>query len=64
MAKVFVGGTGQGPVVKATLGGKFNVSDKLGVFAGLENTGLFYTFQNKMFSSYKLGLTAGIAIKF
>lgn len=62
--RVMLGGTRIGPIAKITIGGKYNLTSKISAFAGWENTGLFYEFQNKWFSSYKTGLTAGVAVKF
>ncbi len=63
-SSIMVGGTRIGPIAKITLGGKYNLTSKISAFAGWENTGLFYQFQNNWFSSFKSGLTAGIAVKF
>lgn len=62
--RVFVGGTRVGPLTKATIGAKFNITSKMSTIIGIENTGLFYEYQKKWFSSYKSGITAGISIKF
>lgn len=59
-----IGGTRIGPVSKIIIGGKYYLSNKIYAFVGLENTGLFYEFQNKWYSSLKSGLSGGLSIKF
>jgi len=59
-----IGGTRIGPVSKIIIGGKYYLTNKIYVFAGFENTGLFYEFQNKWHSSLKSGLSGGVSVKF
>ncbi len=59
-----IGGTRIGPVSKIIIGAKYYLSNKVYAFAGIENTGLFYEFQNKWYSSLKSGLSGGVSIKF
>lgn len=62
--KVLAGGTKVGPLAKLTAGLRYDLSDKFATFVGCENTGLIYSFQGKYFTSYKLGITGGISLKF
>lgn len=62
--KVLVGGTKVGPLAKLTAGLRYDLSDKFATFVGCENTGLIYSYQGKYFTSYKLGITGGISLKF
>lgn len=59
-----IGGTRIGPLSKIIIGGKYYLSNKIYAFVGIENTALFYEFQNKWFSSFKSGLAGGVSIKF
>lgn len=62
--RAMIGGTRIGPLVKLNIGGKYYLSNKLYVFAGIENTALFYKFQNKQNTSLKSGISAGLSVKF
>ncbi len=62
--KVLAGGTKIGPIAKLTAGLRYDLSEKFATFVGCENTGLLYSFQGKYFTSYKLGITGGISLKF
>lgn len=62
--RAMLGGTRIGPITKLTIGGKYHLTNKLYIFAGLENTALFYEFQNKKHTSLKSGISAGLSVKF
>ncbi len=62
--RVILGGSRVGPLAKATLGAKINMTSKMSTFFGWENTALIYQYQSVLFSSLKSGITAGVSIKF
>jgi hypothetical protein len=62
--QVLVGGTSFGPLGRMTAGLSYSPSGPLSFILGIEGMALAYQFNNTWFSSSKLGLTYGIAVRF
>lgn len=62
--QILAGGTKFGPLGRATVGLEYTPVGPLSFLVGVEGTMMGYQFQNKWFSSSKLGLTYGVAVRF
>lgn len=58
------GGTQYGPLGRLTTGIAYSPSGPLSFILGVEGTTMAYTYQNQWFTSSKIGLTYGVAIRF
>lgn len=63
-AQGLVGGTQFGPLGRLAGGLQYSPSGPLTFMLGVEGTTMAYTYQNQWFTSSKLGLTYGMAIRF
>ena len=61
--QAFAGGTQYGPLGRATLGMQYSPSGPLSFIVGIEGTLLGYKFQDSWFTSSKVGLTYGMAVR-
>lgn len=63
-ARGFLGGTNVGPLGKAMLGFKYDLSNNFAMTAGIEGTAHPYNYQQEWFATYKLGFTYGLSLRF
>jgi hypothetical protein len=63
-AQGLLGGSQFGPLGRLTGGLLYSPSGPLSFMLGVEGTSMAYTFQDQWFTSSKLGLTYGMAIRF
>ena len=61
--RLLIGGTSIGPIGKLGLGLNYLYMDKLIFNFGLEGTLLYYQFQGRSYTTEKVGITYGIAVK-
>ena len=63
-AQVGAGGTRYGPTGRATLGIQYEPVGPLTFVFGVEGTSMLYSNESTWYSSNKLGLTYGVALRF
>ncbi|MFP4543056.1 MAG: hypothetical protein ACLFQU_02390 [Candidatus Kapaibacterium sp.] len=61
-ARILVGGTEVGPLIRPMIGAELIRTGKISVYGALEYTRLWYFFSGNTFNSDKAGLTAGIRV--
>lgn len=64
MARLFIGGTPVGPLVRGTLGLQYTPDERVTLFLGWEGTALGYKVQNNIYQTKKTGLTYGVSVKY
>lgn len=62
--QVLAGGTKYGPIGRATVGVQYAPAGPLSFLLGLEGAMLAYKFQDTWYTSSKIGLTYGVAVRF
>lgn len=62
--QVLLGGTSFGPLGRMTAGFQYSPAGPLSFMLGVEGTAMAYQFNSLWFSSTKLGLTYGVAVRF
>lgn len=62
--QVFLGGTSFGPLGRLTAGLQYSPSGPLSFILGVEGMAMAYEFNSAWFTSSKLGLTYGVAVRF
>ncbi len=62
--QVLLGGTSFGPLGRVTAGFQYSPAGPLSFMLGVEGTAMAYQFNSAWFSSSKLGLTYGVAVRF
>lgn len=62
--QVLLGGTSFGPLGRLTAGFQYSPTGPLSFMLGVEGTAMAYQFNSAWFSSSKLGLTYGVAVRF
>jgi hypothetical protein len=62
--QVLLGGTSFGPLGRLTAGFQYSPAGPLSFMLGVEGTAMAYQFNSAWFSSSKLGLTYGVAVRF
>ena len=62
--QIFLGGTSFGPLGRATAGLQYSPSGPLSFILGVEGMAMAYQFNSSWFTSSKLGLTYGVAVRF
>lgn len=62
--QVLLGGTSFGPLGRITAGFQYSPTGPLSFMLGVEGTAMAYQFNSAWFSSSKLGLTYGVAVRF
>lgn len=62
--QVLLGGTTYGPIGRATVGMQYAPAGPLSFLFGVEGAMLAYRFQGSLFTSSKIGLTYGVAVRF
>lgn len=62
--QVLLGGTSFGPLGRVTAGFQYSPAGPLSFMLGVEGTAMAYQFNSAWFTSSKLGLTYGVAVRF
>jgi hypothetical protein len=57
------GGTAVGPLLKGSVGLMHEYNNMIGISAAIEGTALGYAYQDKLFSTQKVGFTLGLFIR-
>ncbi len=64
LAKLFLGGTPAGPLLRGSVGLQYTPDRRVSLFLGWEGSILWYKVQNNLYQTKKNGLTYGVSVRY
>lgn len=64
LAKLFIGGTPAGPLLRGSVGLQYTPDRRVSLFLGWEGSILWYKVQNNLYQTKKNGITYGVSVRY